>query len=62
MENEIYGINKEHSHKRAIQLVLEDFFWDCGDELSPFGSDEGFEALQEFRRWRKEFPEEEVGY
>lgn len=30
----------------------EEFFWDCVDELAPFGSDEGDAALSEFRRWR----------
>jgi len=52
MEDEPYGIEKEHAHQRAIQLVPEEFFWDCADELAPFGSDEGDMALSEFRRWR----------
>ncbi len=45
MEDEPYGIEKEHAHQRAIQLVPEEFFWDCVDELAPFGSDEGDMAL-----------------
>jgi len=52
MEDEPYGIDKKHAHQRAKQLVSEDFFWDCVDELAPFGSDEGDMALSEFRRWR----------
>jgi len=56
MEDEPYGIEKEHAHKRAIELVPEEFFWDCADELAPFGSDEGDMALSEFRRWRKSNP------
>ena len=52
MEDEPYGIEKEHAHRRAIELVPEEFFWDCVDELAPFGSDEGDMALSEFRRWR----------
>ncbi len=56
MEEEIYGIEKEHAHKKAIELIPEEFFWDCVDELSPFGSDEGDMALSEFRDWKKENP------
>ena len=52
MEDEIYGIDKDYAHKRAIELVPEEFFWDCVDELAPFGSDEGDMALSEFRSWR----------
>ncbi len=56
MEAEPYGIEKEHAHQRAIELVPENFFWDCVDELAPFGSDEGDMALSEFRRWRSSNP------
>lgn len=53
MEDEIYGIDKEFAHQRAIELIPEEFFWDCVDELAPFGSDEGDAALAEFRDWKK---------
>lgn len=56
MDDEIYGIDKEYAHKRALDLISEDFFWDCVDELAPFGSDEGDTALAEFRDWVKENP------
>lgn len=56
MEEEVYGIDKDHAHKRAIDLVPEEFFWNCADELAPFGSDEGDMALLEFRNWKKENP------
>jgi len=56
MKEEIYGIDKKHAHKRAIELIPEEFFWDCVDELAPFGSDEGDMALSEFREWRKSNP------
>lgn len=55
-EEEIYGIDKEHAHKRAVELIPEEFFWSCTDELAPFGSDEGDLALAEYRRWKKENP------
>ncbi|WP_089894627.1 hypothetical protein [Chitinophaga arvensicola] len=57
MDEEIYGIDKEHAHPRAIALITDDFFWDCADELAPFGSDEGDEALATFREWRRANPD-----
>jgi len=53
MDEELYGIDIEHANKRAIELIPEEFFWSCIDELAPFGSDEGDMALAEFRDWRK---------
>jgi len=55
-EEEAYGIDIEHSHARARELAQEDFFWDCGNDLAPFGSDEGDTALAEYRQWRKDNP------
>jgi len=53
MSDELYGIDIDHADKRAIELIPEEFFWSCIDELAPFGSDEGDTALAEFRDWRK---------
>jgi uncharacterized protein YfeS len=58
--DEVYGIDKEHAHPRAIELVPEEFFWDCADELAPFGSDEGDTALAEYRRYKQENPDKKV--
>ena len=55
-EEEKYGIDIDNAHQRAIELIPEEFFWSCIDELAPFGSDEGDTALAEFRDWRKENP------
>ncbi len=55
-DNEIYGIDKDHAHPRAIELIPEVFFWSCGDDWAPFGSDEGDTALSEFREWRRDNP------
>lgn len=61
--NENYlGIDKNKAHPNALKLLQDNFFWNGIDELAPFGSDEGYEALIEFRRWRKENPKIEVGY
>ncbi len=59
-ENDIYGIDKDKAHQRARDLVSDEFFWDCTDELAPFGSDEGDTALAEFRDWRRENPKAPV--
>jgi uncharacterized protein YfeS len=47
-------LEKDEAHPRALELIPDDFFWDCTDELAPFGSDEGDQALHEFQSWRKE--------
>lgn len=56
MDEENYGIDIDHAHKGAVELIPEEFFWSCIDELAPFGSDEGDTALAEFRDWRKQNP------
>jgi uncharacterized protein YfeS len=55
-DNERYGIDRDYAHPRALEVVPDDFFWDCVDELAPFGSDEGDTALDDFRQWRSEHP------
>ena len=56
MEDEVYGVDKEHAHPNAVKLVTQEFFWDCADDLAPFGSDEGDTGLSEFRSWRLDNP------
>ena len=46
----------ESAHARARELMIEPLFWDCTDEGALFGSDEGWEAYYEWRRWRQENP------
>ncbi|WP_299211594.1 hypothetical protein [uncultured Aquimarina sp.] len=60
IEDEPYGIDKDNAHERAIELIPEEFFWSCIDELAPFGSDEGDMALSEFRDWKKDNPNKET--
>jgi len=45
-----------HRHPRAAELMHDEMFWDCANELAPFGSDEGADAYAEYRRWRRENP------
>ncbi|MEM7084211.1 MAG: molybdate metabolism regulator [Pseudomonadota bacterium] len=49
--------NPELAHPRARELMTEPFFWDCVDEMAPFGSDEGAESYYEFRNWRLDRPD-----
>ena len=42
------------AHPRARELMVEPLFWDCVDEGAPFGSDEGWDAYYQWRRWREE--------
>jgi len=45
-----------HRHPRAIELMRNPLFWDCVNELAPFGSDEGADAYIEYRTWRTDNP------
>ena len=57
-DDDLGGIDIERAHPRAVELIPDEFFWSCVDELGPFGSDEGDTALNEFREWRQEHPKE----
>ena len=37
--------------------MRDEFFWDCVNDLAPFGSDEGADAYVEYRGWRVENPD-----
>lgn len=50
----------EQAHPTARALMPEEFLWDCADEDAPFGSDEGWEAYYEWRRWRADNPDNEA--
>ncbi|MCM8534057.1 MAG: hypothetical protein NE330_23040 [Lentisphaeraceae bacterium] len=56
-EDEFNGIIKENAHPRAQELIPYEFFWDYLDELTPFGSDEGHNALVQYREWRVANPD-----
>ncbi|MCT6922887.1 WGR domain-containing protein [Metasolibacillus sp.] len=42
-----YGPHPKTSHPRFVAHFTEDFYYDCGDEEAPFGSDEGSDTLSE---------------
>lgn len=43
------GLNPKTSHPRFAEHFIEDFYYDCGDEEAPFGSDEGSDTLHEIQ-------------
>lgn len=47
------AINWEVFHPNAKNILNEPFYWDCTDEYSPHGNDEGAEVLEAFQKWRK---------
>ncbi|MES2464154.1 MAG: hypothetical protein V4671_26620 [Armatimonadota bacterium] len=55
-EDEEEDLSPETSHPTAALLLSDAFFWDCTDEVSPFGNDTGADTLSFFRQWRKEYP------
>ena len=46
--SEFYGIKP---HENAVKIANYEFFWDCTDELAPFGSDEGYLSFVELINW-----------
>ncbi|MCW3463782.1 hypothetical protein [Chitinophaga nivalis] len=57
MSNGFNGIDKNKAHEKAVALIPETFFWSSIDDLAPFGSDEGYTALVEYREWRMTHPD-----
>ena len=45
------GIARETSHPRFLELAREDFYYDCTDDFSPFGSDAGADTLSFLEEW-----------
>jgi uncharacterized protein YfeS len=50
---DFYG---EIPHPRAVKIANYEFFWDCVDQLAPFGSDEGYMAFAELCDWKQDNP------
>ncbi len=50
------AIDKKKAHKKALELLTDDLFWDTSDELTPFGNEFGDTALNDYRAWREESP------
>lgn len=55
-EDAEWELTRENAHAAARAVLLDDFFWDCTDENSPFGNDTGADVLAFFHEWRAENP------
>jgi uncharacterized protein YfeS len=42
------------NYPKAAQILTDEFYWDCTDEFSPFGNDDGADTFTFFREWREE--------
>jgi uncharacterized protein YfeS len=52
----VWRISPETVHPIASQLMKEEWFWREADDLSPFGNDDGHDALYLFKEWRERHP------
>jgi uncharacterized protein YfeS len=48
-----YDVRKDKASQTALRLLPEDWFWSITDEDSPFGNDDGADALAHYRKWRR---------
>ena len=43
----------KHAHPNAQKLMTDEFLWSSIEESSPFGNDDGADAIYKFHEWRK---------
>ena len=48
----VWILSKKTAHPTAVRLLAEDYWWEEGNDFSPFGNDDGSDALYGFREWR----------
>src|SRR5271165_7119531 len=58
MSGQPVELAREDSHPRAVEALVDAFFWDPEDPCSPFGDETGREVLEAFRDFRVEEPRE----
>jgi uncharacterized protein YfeS len=44
-----WELSEDTAHPNAVKLLNQPFFWDIGDESSPFGNETGADVLQFYR-------------
>lgn len=47
-------LSKETSHPNFVKLLTAEFYYDCTDEFSPFGNDDGADVLINLEDWYRE--------
>lgn len=45
------GLSRETSHPNFVKSMNSDFYYDCMDEFSPFGNDDGADLLYNLEDW-----------
>jgi uncharacterized protein YfeS len=45
------GLSRETSHPQFLELATDDFYYDCCDDFSPFGNDDGADTLYCLQDW-----------
>ena len=53
VSSDFFGVKPS---KKALEIADYEFFWDSGDQLAPFGSEEGYIAFIELNEWLDENP------
>jgi uncharacterized protein YfeS len=48
------GLDPQTSHPKFNALFQEEFYYDCTDEFSPFGNDDGADTLYSLEDWYQE--------
>ena len=48
------GPSRENSHPNFVKVLTDEFYYDCTDEFSPFGNDDGADTLFNLEDWYKE--------
>ncbi len=51
---------REDSHPKAVEALVDEFFWDASDPCGPFGDETGREVLEAFRDFRETEPRGEA--
>ena len=54
-----WELSPESAHPNARRLLKADFYWDLGDDDSPFGNDTGCDTLEFYRAWIRESDDDE---
>ena len=57
VDEDSWELSPGNSHPIAARILTDDFYWDEGDENSPFGNDHGADTFAFFREWREDHPE-----
>jgi uncharacterized protein YfeS/predicted DNA-binding WGR domain protein len=50
-DDEEEGLARATSHPNFVAVAAENFYYDCADDFSPFGSDDGSDTLSSLQEW-----------